>query len=75
MLKVTDTFEKDLIKSKPGLTKEAAIMAQTNGFQSDSILRLRQYKQHDREKYSRFYFEHCEFGTLEDLRIRYKAWK
>lgn len=75
VLKVTDTFNKDLIKARPGLTREAAIMAQTNDFQSDSILRLRQYKQHDAEKYSRYYFEHCEFGTLEDLRIRYKAWK
>ena len=75
VLKVTDTFDKDLVKARPGLTKEAAIMAQTNEFQSDSILRLRQYKQHNAEKYSRYYFEFCEFGNLEELRVRYKAWK
>ncbi|KIW69466.1 hypothetical protein PV04_05342 [Phialophora macrospora] len=47
-------------------------MAQTNELDSDVLVRLRQY-QVDRN-YCRYYTEFCEFGTLETLRLRYKAW-
>ena len=60
---------------KAGLTKEAAIMAQTNDLACDSILRLRQYKEHSYEMFCRYYFEFCDLGSLYDLRLKYLAWK
>ncbi|EXJ73195.1 NEK protein kinase [Cladophialophora psammophila CBS 110553] len=74
-LKVTDFNPSDFVPA-PGkqmtLTHEAAIMAQTNDLESDSLVRLRQYKVD--LQYNRYYIEYCEFGTLETLRLRYKAW-
>ncbi|KIW87437.1 uncharacterized protein Z519_12073 [Cladophialophora bantiana CBS 173.52] len=75
-LKVTDFNPSDFVPA-PGkqmtLTHEAAIMAQTNDLESDSLVRLRQYKV-DLQN-NRYYIEYCDFGTLETLRLRYKAWK
>jgi hypothetical protein len=46
-------------------------MAQANELQSEVFLRLREYKVD--QKFCRYYTEWCEHGTLETLRLRYKA--
>ena len=76
VLKVTDADPTRFLppqSKRSHLTPEAAVMAQTNELGSDVLLRLRQYKVD--EQYCRYYTEFCEFGTLEVLRLRYKAWK
>lgn len=73
-LKVTDSHNNLFVKGKKiGLSEEAAVMAQTNDLQSDSILRLRQYK--TGQHYCRYYFEFCEHDSLDTLHMRYRAWK
>ncbi|OAP58717.1 hypothetical protein AYL99_07807 [Fonsecaea erecta] len=75
VLKVTDANPQDFVPitgKKISLTREAAIMAQTNDLESDHLVRLRQYKVD--QEYCRYYLEFCEFDTLETLRLRYKAW-
>ena len=61
--------------NRPALSREAAIMAQTNDLNPDSLLRLRNYKcfRHDRQY--RYFFENCEHEDLELLRLKYKAWQ
>ncbi|KAK5377634.1 hypothetical protein LTR20_002095 [Exophiala xenobiotica] len=72
-LKVADLKENErLNKYKPGLTHEAAIMAQTNAFKSDSVIRLRQFNVSG--NYGRYYSEFCPYDSLESLRLKYKAW-
>ncbi|KAH0845400.1 hypothetical protein FOPE_11314 [Fonsecaea pedrosoi] len=75
VLKVADVEPRIFLPAngrKINLTDEAAIMAQTNDLGSDNLVRLRQYKVD--QQYCRYYLEFCEFGTLETLRLRYKAW-
>lgn len=74
MLKVADLRPFDRLHDKKiGLTREAAIMAQTNTLNSDSIVRLRHFNVSD--NYGRYYFEHCPHSCLESLRLNYKAWE
>ncbi|KAJ9611256.1 hypothetical protein H2200_004439 [Cladophialophora chaetospira] len=75
VLKVTDADPYHFIPTrskKSHLTHEAAVMAQANDLDSEVLLRLRQYKVDS--SYCRYYTEFCEFGSLETLRLRYKAW-
>ncbi|OCT47607.1 hypothetical protein CLCR_03390 [Cladophialophora carrionii] len=75
VLKVTEANPEQFVPAqskKSHLTHEAAIMAQTNELDSDVLVRLRQYRVD--QNYCRYYTEFCEFGTLESLRLRYKAW-
>ncbi|KAK5057625.1 hypothetical protein LTR84_011625 [Exophiala bonariae] len=75
-LKVTDVKDSYRVhKDKPGLTKEAAIMAQLNDFGCPSILRLRQFQEHSYEWFCRYYFEYADLGNLNELRTRYMAWR
>lgn len=60
-------------KDKIDLTHEAAIMAQTNDLDTDSIVRMRQFNVMG--DYARYYFEFCPYESLETLRLKYKAWK
>ncbi|KIV82570.1 hypothetical protein PV11_04671 [Exophiala sideris] len=72
-LKVADLNPKSLVhKNKVDLTHEAAIMAQTNDWKTDSIVRLRQFNVAG--EYARYYFEFCPYESLETLRLMYKAW-
>ncbi|KAI1609090.1 kinase-like domain-containing protein [Exophiala viscosa] len=72
-LKVADLNPNSLVhKAKVDLTHEAAIMAQTNDWKTDSIVRLRQFNVSG--DYARYYFEFCRYETLETLRLKYKAW-
>ncbi|KIW11081.1 hypothetical protein PV08_10380 [Exophiala spinifera] len=73
VLKVADLKPNDRLSDKKiGLSREAAIMAQTNALGSDSIVRLRHFNVSD--NYGRYYFEHCPHNCLESLRLSYKAW-
>ncbi|EXJ59823.1 serine/threonine protein kinase [Cladophialophora yegresii CBS 114405] len=75
VLKITEANPEHFVPAqskKSHLTHEAAIMAQTNELNSDVLVRLRQYQVD--QNYCRYYTEFCEFGTLEALRLRYKAW-
>ena len=72
-LKVADLNPNSLVhKNRVDLTHEAAIMAQTNDWKTDSIVRLRQFNVAG--EYARYYFEFCPYESLETLRLKYKAW-
>ncbi len=66
-------YNECLHENKAGLTHEAAVMAQTNAFKSESVVRLRQFNVSG--DYGRYYSEFCPYDSLESLRLKYKAWK
>ena len=74
---VKDVFRKDHDHhdSKRSLSREATVMAQTNELNNESIIRLRNYKYLEDARQYRYFFDNCEYGDLELLRLKYKAWQ
>lgn len=66
--RLTDAVDRSL-----GMSKEAALMGQTNDLHVDGMMSLRDYKYYQEDQQWKLYFEYCPYGDLERLRIRYKA--
>ena len=75
---VKDAFQRDIdpvSKKRPSLSREAAVMAQTNELNDASLLRLRNYKYLEDAKQYRYFFQNRQYGDLEVLRLKHKAWQ
>ncbi|KAI9875047.1 MAG: hypothetical protein M1823_007556, partial [Watsoniomyces obsoletus] len=56
-------------KTRNLLSREAVVLAQTNDLNTESLLRLRNYKYFHMDDQYRYFFRNCEHGDLELLRL------